>query len=77
MELIDYNFEHDLDKMENSYPATDVQWIYINDLNTGNYQNNFINFSNMTVTGNSANKFFDWSQAYVNIPYTVMLNITV
>jgi hypothetical protein len=75
-ELIDFNFEHDQDKMSNSYPASDVQYIYINDLNSGNYQNNFINFSNMTVIGNSAEKYFDWSQAYVNIPYTVFLDAT-
>jgi hypothetical protein len=76
IENINFNFEQDLDKMTNDYPATDVQWIYINDLNTGNYQGNYINFSNMTVVGNSAEKYFDWSQAYVAIPYTVTLTAT-
>ena len=27
----------------------------------------------MTLVGNSIEKFFDWSQAYLAIPYTVTL----
>jgi hypothetical protein len=70
---VDFNFQTDEQKLENVYPANDVQYIYINDLNTGNHQNNYINFSNMTLVGNSSEKFFDWSQAYLAIPYTVTL----
>jgi len=55
LDAIDFNFQVDETKMENIYPANDVQWIYINDLNNNNYSNNYINFSNMTIIGETWN----------------------
>ena len=70
---IEYNFELDKEVMEDSFPASDVQWIYLNDINNGNYANNFINFSNINLLGASSDKYMDFSQAYVQIPITVLL----
>ncbi len=71
LDAIDFNFQVDETKMENIFPANDVQYIYINDLNASNYSNNYINFSNMTIIGNSSEKMFSWSDAFITIPYTV------
>jgi len=75
-EGLKYNFEQDSESMENDYVATDIQWIYLNDQNSFNYSNGWVNFTNMNLIGASADKFFDWSQAYVVIPYTVSLTPT-
>ena len=53
-QAVDFNFQTDEQKLDNVYPCNDVQYIYINDLNTGNYQNNYINFSNMTLVGGNS-----------------------
>ena len=55
------------------YPASDIQWIYINDNNQGNYANGWVNWSNVSLIGSSSDKYFDWSQAYAVIPYGVVL----
>jgi len=73
---IEYNFEIDKEIMDDIYPASDVQWIYLNDINNGNYANNFINFSNINLIGANSDKFIDFSQAYVQIPITVNLTVT-
>jgi hypothetical protein len=73
---IEYNFELDKETMDDIYPASDVQWIYLNDINNGNYANNFINFSNINLIGANSDKFIDFSQAYVQIPVTVNLTAT-
>jgi hypothetical protein len=71
-ELFQFNFEHDQQSTENQYPISDVQWIYINDINVGgNYSNGFINFTNVSVIGNSVEKQYLWSQGYLAIPYTI------
>ncbi len=69
--LFEFNFEHDQQPTENSYPISDVQWIYINDINQGNYSNGFINFTNVSVIGSSVEKQYLWSQGYLAIPYTI------
>jgi len=69
--LFQFNFEHDQQPTENSYPISDVQWVYINDINQGNYSNGFVNFTNVSVIGSDVSKQYDWSQAYLVIPYTV------
>ena len=38
--LFQFNFQDDQQEKENSYPISDVQWIYINDINQNNYSNN-------------------------------------
>lgn len=73
---IEYNFELDRETMDEIYPASDLQWIYLNDINNGNYANNFINFSNINLIGASSEKYMDFSQAYVQIPITVNLTAT-
>jgi hypothetical protein len=70
-ELFQFNFEHDQQSTENQYPINDVQWIYINDINQTNYSNGFINFTNVSVIGNSVEKQYLWSQGYLAIPYTI------
>lgn len=74
-DLINFNFEVDESKMENEYTATDIQWIYINDLNNGQYPNGWVNWSNVNIIGASAEKYFDWKQGYVVIPHGVILNV--
>jgi hypothetical protein len=50
---------------------TDVQWIYINDINQNNYSNGFVNFTNVSVIGSNVEKQYLWSQGYLAIPYTI------
>lgn len=72
-DLIDFNFDVDAQEQSNMYPASDIQWIYINDNNQGNYANGWVNWSNVSLIGSSSDKYFDWSQAYAMIPYGVVL----
>ena len=68
-----FNFEHDQQPTENQYPISDVQHIYINDINQGNYSNSYINFTNVSVIGSNVEKQYLWSQAYLTIPYTIVV----
>ena len=69
--LFQFHFEDDQQEKENSYPISDVQWIYINDINQNNYSNGFINFTNVSIIGSSVEKQYAWSQAYLAVPYTI------
>ncbi len=69
--LFQFNFEHDQQPTENSYPISDAQWVYINDINQNNYSNGFINFTNVSVIGNNIEKQYLWSEGYLAIPYTI------
>jgi hypothetical protein len=69
--LFQFNFQDDQQEKENSYPISDVQWIYINDINQSNYRNSFINFTNVSVIGSNVEKQYLWSQGYLAIPYTI------
>ena len=60
--LFQFNFEHDQQSTENSYP-----------INQQNYSNSYINFTNISVIGNDVSKQYLWSQAYLSIPYTIVL----
>ena len=75
-DLIAFNFETDLETIENQYTATDIQWIYINDLNQSQYPNGWINWSNVNIIGASADKYFDWKMGYLLIPHGVILSTT-
>ena len=70
-QLYQFNFEHDQQQTENQYPINDVQWIYVNDINSNNYSNGYVNFTNVSIIGSSVEKQYEWSQAYLAIPYTV------
>ena len=72
-DFIDFNFDVDAQEQTNMYPASDIQWVYVNDNNQGNYANGWINWSNVSLIGSSSDKYFDWSQAYAMIPYGVVL----
>lgn len=72
-DFIDFNFDVDQQEQSNMYPASDIQWIYLNDGNQGNYANGWVNWSNISLIGASSDKYFDWSQAYAAIPYGVVL----
>jgi hypothetical protein len=74
-DYVDFNFDMDAQEQHNVYPASDVQWIYINDNNFGSYSNGWVNFSNINLIGSSSDKYFDWSQAYCVIPYGATLSI--
>jgi hypothetical protein len=69
--LFEYNYHEDLEPNDNTYPISDVQWIYINDINANNYANGYINFTNVSIIGSSVEKQYAWSQGYLAIPYTV------
>jgi hypothetical protein len=69
--LFQLNFEHDQQPTENSYPISDCQWIYLNDINFSNYANGYVNFTNVSVIGSSVENQYYWSQAYIALPYTV------
>ena len=70
-QLYQFNFEHDQQPTENQYPINDVQWIYVNDINSNNYSNGYVNFTIVSIIGSSVEKQYEWSQAYLAIPYTV------
>ena len=72
--LFEYNYHEDLEPNDNTYPISDAQWIYINDINQNNCANGYINSTNVSIIGNSVEKQYNWSQAYVNIPYTIILS---
>jgi len=74
--LFQYNYEHDKTENENTYPVSDCQWIYINDINQNNYSNGYINFTNVSIIGSNVEKQYAWSQAYLAIPYTVVVSGT-
>ena len=69
--LFDYHFQDDKIEKQNSYPISDCQWIYINDINQNNYSNGYINFTNVSIIGSSVDKQYAWSQAYIAVPYTI------
>ena len=82
--LFQYHYQEDQNEKENSYPISDCQWIYINDINQLNYANGYINFTNVSIIGSSVDKMYAWSQAYLAVPYTItvvpdgtLLNISV
>jgi hypothetical protein len=70
-QLYQFNFEHDQQPTESQYVTNDVSWIYVNDINQGNYGNGYINWTNVSIIGSSIERFYDFSQAYLAIPYTV------
>ena len=69
--LFEYHFEDYQQEKENSYPISDVQWTYINDINQNKYSNGFINFTNVSIIGSSVEKQYAWSQAYLAVPCTI------
>jgi len=69
--LFEYHYQDDQNEKENNYPISDCQWIYINDINSNNYSNGYINFTNVSIIGSSVEKQYAWSQAYLAVPYTV------
>ena len=72
-DLFNFNYHEDLEPTDNNYPISDVQWIYINDINANNYANGYINFTNVSIIGNSVEKQYNWSQAYIAVPYTIIV----
>ena len=69
--LFEHHYQDDQQEKENSYPISDVQWIYINDINQGNYSNGYINFTNVSIIESSVEKQYAWSQGYISMPYTI------
>ena len=75
--LFEYNFQDDQQEKENTYPVSDVQWLYINDINSSNYSNGYINFTNVSIIGSNVDKHYIWSQGYLAIPYTITVASTL
>ena len=76
-DLVEFNFETDKTSLSNVYPATDIQMIYIDDNdNSAKYSGQFIKWTNANISGNTAEKVFDWSQAYTAIPIEAKLTAT-
>ena len=48
-----------------------MSWIYLNDINQGNYSNGYINWTNVSIIGSNVEKQYFWSQGYIAIPYTI------
>jgi hypothetical protein len=71
--LAEFNFQDDLQEKVNTYPCSDIQWLYINDSNASNYSNGYINWSNISVIGNNIEKQYLWSAGYLSIPYTICI----
>ncbi len=69
--LFNFNFQDDQQEKENTYPTSDCQWIYKNDINQTNDSNGYINFTNVSVIGSNVEKQYLWSQGYLVIPYTI------
>jgi hypothetical protein len=74
--LKSHRVDLDLNDEDTEFPASDVQWAYIMDNNAGNqYPNGWINFSNANLIGNNSDKFFDMKNAYIQVPYGVVVSI--
>lgn len=72
-DLIQFNFENDLEQLENQFPCSNIESIYINDNNNGNYSNGKVNFTSASIVGSVADKQSFWSEAKIIMPYTVTL----
>jgi hypothetical protein len=72
--LFEHDFQVDLEPNENTYCTQDVQWQYINDNNSANYANGYINFTNLNLGGGSIDKMYSFSNAYLTIPYSIILS---
>lgn len=76
-DLVEFNLGVDSSELSNTYPATDIQWIYIDDNdNSAKYAGQFIKWTNANLSGNTAEKLFDWSQAYIAIPIEAKVSAT-
>jgi len=71
--LFEHDFQVDLEPNENTYCTQDIQWQYINDNNQNNYSNGYINFNNINVIGGSIDKMYSFSNAYITVPYSIVL----
>ena len=71
--LFEHDFQVDLEPNENTYCTQDIQWQYINDNNQNNYSNGYINFTNLNLGGSSIDKMYSFSNAYLTIPYSIVL----
>jgi len=74
--LYEHDFQVDLEPNENTYCTQDIQWQYINDNNQNNYANGYINFTNLNLGGSSIDKMYSFSNAYITIPYSIVLTTT-
>lgn len=76
-DFVKFNLEADSMPLSNSYPSTDIQYIYIDDNdNSAKYSGQFIKWTNANISGNTAEKMFDWSHAYTAIPIESKLTAT-
>ena len=71
--LFEHDFQVDLEPNDNTYCTQDIQYQYINDNNMNNYANGYINFTNLNLGGSSIDKMYSFSNAYITIPYSIIL----
>ena len=75
--LFEYHFQDDQQEKENSYPISDVQWMYINDINQNNYSNGFINFTNISIIGSSVtSQHILYYCTYYSVSFTCTVHCT-
>ena len=72
--LFEHDFQVDLEPNDNTYCTQDIQYQYINDNNQMNYSNGYINFTNLNLGGGSIDKMYSFSNAYITIPYSIILS---
>lgn len=68
--VVDNQKEHSLE-----YTGTDKQYTALDDNNNASYANNWIRFNSLSLLGVVPNRYFDLSESYVQIPYTVVASI--
>jgi len=58
-------------KLEQPSPLEELQWIYVSDSNQGQYSNGVCKISTEILS--NGGKLVDYSQAYLSVPYVVVL----
>ena len=73
-QAVQYEYQEDMQTMENDYPCNSINWEYKNDVNNGNYAAGQINFGTINFTGTEAGVQFSPHKGFITVPYTVTLD---
>lgn len=74
--LAGFAFENDKIEQSTNYVVTGVEYKTINDSNNGVYGQNWVRFNSQTLMGSTNESYLDFAQATINIPLTVLLEVT-
>jgi hypothetical protein len=72
-DAVNYEFDYDKVPMMNEYVALGTDYVTVNDGNSFNYLNNWINFNSNSLQGRDTEKILNFSNGYLRIPYTTYL----